>query len=137
MKQLPETLQFADWNSGRSFTQQFELLDGEAHGVGIRIDIDPEDIDLNNEGECIQNLARDRARRVVASWNACRGISTETLENGVVKELVAACRGLLAQHDLSFEGREEMREQYYAAHPLREAAYKRARAAVSKAMEQD
>ena len=30
------------------------------------------------------------ARRIVAAVNACRGISTESLENGVVKELLAS-----------------------------------------------
>lgn len=36
----------------------------------------------------------EQARRVVACLNACDGIATETLEGGLVSELVAACGGV-------------------------------------------
>lgn len=48
-------------------------------------------------------------------------------------DLLAACEALLAEHNNSFKDREHMRSQYYAAHPFREIAYNKARAAVAKA----
>ncbi len=35
------------------------------------------------------------ARRIVAAVNACEGISTEALEDGVVADLLAACKAVL------------------------------------------
>jgi hypothetical protein len=67
---IPETLEFADWNKGKSFFEQYELLGPNGLGVHICIDIRDE------------IAARELARRVVACWNACAGISTEQLEAG-------------------------------------------------------
>ena len=66
---IPETLEFADWNKGKSFFEQFELLDQD--GSPSKICIDLRDAD-----------AMAVARRVVACWNACAGVSTEALEAG-------------------------------------------------------
>lgn len=68
---IPETLEFADWNKGKSFFEQFELLGPNGLGTHICIDIRDE------------IRARELARRVVACWNACAGISTEALEAGL------------------------------------------------------
>lgn len=49
------------------------------------------------------------ARRIVAAVNACKGLSDESLEMGVVAELIAACTAALDAlggndpHDLGFE----------------------------------
>lgn len=67
---IPETLEFADWNKGKSFFEQYELIGPNGLGAHVCIDIRDE----------IQ--ARELARRVVACWNACAGISTEQLEAG-------------------------------------------------------
>lgn len=39
------------------------------------------------------------ARRIVAAVNACKGISTEALEGGIVEELREACKSLLRYAD--------------------------------------
>ena len=40
--------------------------------------------------------SKANVRRVVAAWNSCDGLSTESLESGVVGELLAACKDALA-----------------------------------------
>ena len=67
-RQLPETLEFADWNKGKSFFEQFELIG--PNGLGSHICVDIRD----------EIRARELARRIVACWNVCAGIPTEDLE---------------------------------------------------------
>lgn len=76
---IPETLEFADWNKGKSFFEQYELLGPDGRGAHICIDIRDE------------VHARELARRVVACWNACAGLSTEGVE-----AIVRRRRGLAA-----------------------------------------
>ena len=44
----------------------------------------------NPIAECYKNDAN--TRRIVAAVNACKGISTEALEGGVVNDLLEACK---------------------------------------------
>lgn len=87
---IPETLEFADWNKGKSFFEQFELLGPNGLGAHICIDIRDE------------ISARELARRLVACWNACAGLSTEALEAGARPgadaEALAEVFDLLAEH---------------------------------------
>jgi hypothetical protein len=46
-----------------------------------------------------QAMHGDDGRRVVAAWNATRGIPTEALESGVIEELSAALRAYLEYED--------------------------------------
>lgn len=49
-------------------------------------------ITKDSEGYCAsKKVATANARRVVAAVNACKGISTEALEKGVVQDMVDAC----------------------------------------------
>ena len=50
-----------------------------------------------------------------------------------VDELLVALESILRNHDASFEGREDIRAQYYSAHPHRENAYRKARKAIETA----
>lgn len=60
------------------------------------------------------------AARIVAAVNGCAGLSTEALEQGVVKELVAACQVLLKEPSTPATGEchwcdpETMKEEYEA-----------------------
>jgi hypothetical protein len=45
------------------------------------------------------DTVRANARRIVACVNACTGIPTEALEGGVVADLLAACKAVLAKLD--------------------------------------
>jgi hypothetical protein len=73
--------------------------------------------------EAIWPGAHDNARRIVAAVNACKGIPTEGLEQGVVRELLEALDYLLAQtvdEDLKYgigltEGEEDARAKAQAA----------------------
>lgn len=42
----------------------------------------------------LRGMPPDNARRLKTCWNACDGISTEALEAGVVKALLAACKAV-------------------------------------------
>lgn len=44
------------------------------------------------EGDDSNETNMANARRIIAAVNACKGISTEALESGVVAELLAACK---------------------------------------------
>lgn len=59
---------------------------GELHfaGQGILTNAYGDEIDLGSLFD------EPDARRLVACWNACRGLSTEALEAGVVAELINA-----------------------------------------------
>jgi len=39
-----------------------------------------------------RSRARERARRIMACFNACEGIATEALENGIFEEILEALR---------------------------------------------
>lgn len=70
----------------------------------------------NHQGLIISEITTDNvavtyakkdARRIVAAVNACRGIGTEALEAGVVKDLIKSARAVL---DLLLSG--DMVNQY-------------------------
>lgn len=42
-----------------------------------------------------KEVAAANARRIVATWNACEGIPTEALEEGVVREMIEALEALV------------------------------------------
>ena len=42
---------------------------------------------------------RANADRIVAAWNACDGISTEALQPGAVRELLAALQAIYNRHN--------------------------------------
>lgn len=46
-------------------------------------------------GEVTEAQAEAHARRVAALWNACRGVTTEQLESGIIRQLVLAANGVL------------------------------------------
>lgn len=66
------------------------------------------------------------ARRIVAAVNACEGISTPALEDGVIKELLAALHGCLLVLDDNSNGHG----------PTKEQAVSQAREAIAKAFPQ-
>lgn len=55
--------------------------------------------DLGIQGRTVAE-AHANARRIVAAWNACIGISTEALEAGVVAEMVAVINALKASRSI-------------------------------------
>jgi hypothetical protein len=67
------------------------------------------------------------ARRIVAAVNACRGLSTKALEQGVVRELLEA---LEAQDMAEWDAEASRRKGYFdRARELRRAAIAKARSA--------
>ena len=46
----------------------------------------------------VQSLVEADTFRLAAAWNACEGIPTEALEDGVVKDILEALRVLLELH---------------------------------------
>lgn len=69
------------------------------------------------EGRSYALQAQERLREVEAQRDA----------------LLAACQVLVNEHDRCFQDREHRRKEYYAAHPFREIAYNKARAAIARA----
>lgn len=54
--------------------------------------------------------AEECARRLAAAWNACAALTTEALEAGVVKALLAACKAALVdEYFLSVEIVDQLR----------------------------
>lgn len=60
------------------------------------------------------------ARRIAATWNACDGISTEALERGVVKDLLAACKASLKLPALSVYAEESSGSHHHSAKKAKE-----------------
>lgn len=95
MSHLPETLEFDSGNRGRSFDQQYGLLDELGRSAGISVDIYSEDVETNDDGNVVRDLSDERARRVVAAWNAVEKIPTEVLEDCVLRDLIWSSRAVL------------------------------------------
>ena len=60
-------------------------------------------------------------RRFCAAWNACEGIPTEALEDGVVKDMLEALQGLLALYQGQHEYRETTPEEIAAEYAIARA----------------
>jgi len=72
------------------------------------------------------------AHRLCACWNACQGISTEAVEDGVVKELREACQAL-ADEAMQYCNTSICRDPFLWPDAKLSARIDAARAAIAKA----
>lgn len=73
------------------------------------------------------------ARRLVASWNACNGVSTEHLEDDAVRKLIQDRDLLLAQRDELLEALQDYDDAFTGFDPSSKESRHRMRLAVIKA----
>ena len=65
-----------------------------AHRYGRIFSADREALTIANVGRAADgDFSEANARRLVACWNACEGISTEQIEHGLHVELITVCCG--------------------------------------------
>lgn len=88
MTHTPGPLRFAKQGSGFQFSAG-KLLDPTDKLIGF----------ISGVTKWRRGEAEANAHRIVATWNACEGMSTGALETGVVTDLLGACEALVAWHD--------------------------------------